>query len=112
MNDVHLTGQEELLRNQQASLQNLEHQVVQITKTLAEHPQGLLPSNTKVNPWESRKAVTLRNDKDLSSSTVQEAEKEPTLHKEIEIEDKPLDLDVKETKKEKIKESLVYLLVR
>lgn len=36
-NDVWFTNHEEIMRNQQASLQNLEHQVSQITKTLAEH---------------------------------------------------------------------------
>lgn len=35
-NDVRLMGHEEMLRNQQAFLKNLEHQVERIAKTLIE----------------------------------------------------------------------------
>lgn len=49
-NDVWFTNHEEIMRNQQALLQNLEHQVSQIAKALTEHPQGFLPSNIEVNP--------------------------------------------------------------
>lgn len=63
------------MRNQQASLRNLEHQMVQIAKTLTERPQGSLWSNIEVNPRKSFKAVTLRSNKELVSPQVQETKK-------------------------------------
>ncbi|XP_048228900.1 uncharacterized protein LOC125369783 [Ricinus communis] len=56
------------LRNQQASIQNLESQIGQISKMLSKRPQGSLPSTTESNPREHCKAITLRSGKQLSSS--------------------------------------------
>ncbi|XP_048227297.1 uncharacterized protein LOC125369328 [Ricinus communis] len=50
------------LRNQQASIQNLENQIGQISKMMTERQLGTLPSNTESNPREHVKAVTLLED--------------------------------------------------
>ena len=55
------------LRNQQTSLQNIENQVGQIAKVLAERPPGSLRSNTKTNPREHMKTITLRNGREIES---------------------------------------------
>ncbi|KAK1439692.1 hypothetical protein QVD17_05512 [Tagetes erecta] len=51
------------LRNQKASLQNIENQVGQIAKLLSERPQGGLPGNTETNPKGHVKAITTRSGK-------------------------------------------------
>ncbi|XP_027342241.1 uncharacterized protein LOC113855018 [Abrus precatorius] len=66
---------ETALRNQQASIHNLENQLGQIFRLLSERPQGSLPSNTETNPKEQVKAVTLRSDKTLQEKGKQEVEK-------------------------------------
>lgn len=53
-------------------MKNLENQIAQIAKTLVEWLSGSLPSNTKVNPKESLKAITLKWGKELSSPIVEE----------------------------------------
>lgn len=105
-NDVRLVGHEQLVRKQQASLQNLEHQVAQIANTLAKHPQGSLLSNTEVNPQESLKAAALRSGKDLVSHIIQNTIKVSVANQEIEITNKPFDLDAGENEKGKSKENL------
>lgn len=55
LNDARLTKPEEIIWNQQASLQNLEHQVAQMSMSLVEHLEGSLLSNTEVNPLKSHK---------------------------------------------------------
>ena len=56
------------MRNQQASLRNLEHHVAQIAKSLAKCPQeSLLSNNKEVNPSESLKVVILRSGSKLPS---------------------------------------------
>lgn len=59
-------------------MKNLENQVAQIAKTLAERLLGSLPSNTEVNPKESLKSVTLRIGKELSMHAIKE-----TGHKDV-----------------------------
>ncbi|XP_048229148.1 uncharacterized protein LOC125369886 [Ricinus communis] len=56
------------LRNQQASIHNLENQICQISKMMAETQLGTLPNNTESKPREHVKAITLRSGKQLSSS--------------------------------------------
>ncbi|XP_048226272.1 uncharacterized protein LOC125368725 [Ricinus communis] len=56
------------LRNQQASIQNLEIHIGQISKMLSERPSGSLPSTTESNSKENCKAITLRLGKQLSGS--------------------------------------------
>ncbi|KAL5555523.1 hypothetical protein UlMin_037759 [Ulmus minor] len=55
-------------RNQGASIRNLEHQVGEISKLLTERTQGAFPSNTKRNPRDQAKAITLRSGKELEQA--------------------------------------------
>src|SRR5215470_4417164 len=57
---------EVMFRNQDASIQNIKNQLGQISKQLAERPQGSLPSDTIPNPREHVKAITLRSGKSLA----------------------------------------------
>jgi len=72
------------LRNHTVSLHNLENQVGQIVKTLAERPQGSLPSNTETNPREQMKAITLRSGKEVERDLPQEKKKAPEV---VEVEE-------------------------
>ncbi|XP_027337191.1 uncharacterized protein LOC113850866 [Abrus precatorius] len=74
---------ETALRNQQASIHNLEIQLGQISRLLLERPQGSLPSNTETNPREQVNAITLR-----SGRTLQEKGKQETKKDAVEEEDK------------------------
>ncbi|XP_039123368.1 uncharacterized protein LOC120259985 [Dioscorea cayenensis subsp. rotundata] len=56
-----------ILRNVQASIQSLENQVGQLARANSERPPGSLPSNTKNNPREHLKAVTLRSGKQVEA---------------------------------------------
>jgi hypothetical protein len=53
------------MQNTEASIKALERQVGQLANQLSERTQGTLPSNTKPNPREHVKAVTLRNGREL-----------------------------------------------
>nr|GLL37572.1 uncharacterized protein LOC109154451 [Ipomoea trifida] len=55
-----------------SSIRNLENQMAQVTKTMAERPRGALPSTTENNPRERVQAITLRSGKELP---------DPVLHK-------------------------------
>ena len=59
------------LRNQKASLQNIENQVGQIAQQLSAHQQGDLPSNTVINPNANVSAITLRSGKATNDSQEQ-----------------------------------------
>ncbi|XP_027368188.1 uncharacterized protein LOC113874166 [Abrus precatorius] len=74
---------ETALRNQQASIHNLEIRLGQISRLLSERPQGSLSGNTETNPREQVNAVTLRSDRTLQEKGKQETEKDA-----IEEEDK------------------------
>ena len=53
------------MRNQGASIYNLENQLGKISKILTERAPGFLLGNTKTNPKEHVKVVTLRSRKKL-----------------------------------------------
>src|SRR5262249_15552672 len=61
-------------RNQEASIHNLEKQIGQLAKMIAERPLGSLPSNTEPNPREQVNAITLRSGKELQASIPKEKE--------------------------------------
>ena len=61
----YINSNETRLKNQEASLKNLENQVGQLANLFSERSQGALPSNTEKNPREEAKAVTLRNGREL-----------------------------------------------
>ena len=54
-------------KNQEASIRNLENQVGQIARQLADRPQGTFPSDTETNPKEHCKAITLRSGKTIDT---------------------------------------------
>ena len=58
------------LKNQVAAIHNLEMQMSQIFSLLSNGPQGLLPSNTEVNPKEHVEAITLRSEKVLAQDQI------------------------------------------
>lgn len=73
-NEVCLLGHEEKMRNTSASMKNSENQIAQIAKTISKRLPSSIYSNTKVNPKESLKAITLRNGRERSSPTLKETE--------------------------------------
>ncbi|KAJ0969800.1 hypothetical protein J5N97_022677 [Dioscorea zingiberensis] len=84
MNEERAVRHEEIMSNYQASLQNLELQVTQIAKILAERQSSTLPSNIKVNPRESVKAITLKSGTELALPPAKETEETPsTPYKEV-----------------------------
>ena len=54
-------------KNQEASMRNLETQVGQLAKQLAEQQSGQFSANTQPNPKEQCKAITIRCGKQVSS---------------------------------------------
>nr|GLL33468.1 uncharacterized protein LOC109154451 [Ipomoea trifida] len=75
-----------LRQENNASLRNLETQVAQNSKALAERPQGTLPSTTVNNPRERVQAVTLRSGKELPEPTLKKntVSKNPIEEEKIE----------------------------
>src|SRR4051812_26700040 len=60
-NEKRLESNDILLKNQSASIKNLEMQMGQIHNLLANRQQGTLPSDTEKNPREQVNAITLRS---------------------------------------------------
>ncbi|XP_031112091.1 uncharacterized protein LOC116016065 [Ipomoea triloba] len=99
-----------LRQENHASMRNLETQVAQNSKALAERPQGALPSTTVNNPRERVQAVTLRSGKELpepilkkganSKSPIEEVTVEEVLEEEKEKEkgNSPLPISPKVTR--------------
>ena len=54
----------------QVSIQNLERQVDQLAKAVAERGPGKLPSNIEVNPKKTTKAMTLCSGKVLDDPVI------------------------------------------
>jgi len=54
-------------KNQEAFMRNLETQVGQLAKQLAEQQSGQFSANTQPNPKEQCKAITIRSGKQVSS---------------------------------------------
>jgi len=84
--DARFQSVEATLCNHTASLHNLENQVGQIVKTLAERPQGSFPSNTETNPKKQVKAITLRSGKEVKRNISQEKTQEAPKAVEVEEE--------------------------
>ncbi|KAH7651017.1 hypothetical protein IHE45_20G029300 [Dioscorea alata] len=68
------SSNEEMIRNTNATVRNLEHQMAQLSKLVEERLPGSLPSNTVVNPREYLKGVQLRSGKQVENPV----EKPPT----------------------------------
>ena len=54
-------------KNQDASMRNLENQIGQLAKQLAEQQSGQFSANTQPNPKEQCKAITIRCGKQVGS---------------------------------------------
>src|SRR5436190_23980450 len=70
------------LKNQEASIKNIETQIGQLTSLLTARAQGALPSDTEKNPREQVNAITLRSGTrydEPQASTSKEAVKEPEI---------------------------------
>ncbi|XP_019153673.1 PREDICTED: uncharacterized protein LOC109150209 [Ipomoea nil] len=76
---------DKVAQSSQASIHNLEVQVCQLAKLVAEKDRGKLPSNTEINPREGTMAITLRSGKMLNEAL---KEKEPmSVEKESDKEE-------------------------
>ncbi|XP_019150775.1 PREDICTED: uncharacterized protein LOC109147621 [Ipomoea nil] len=76
---------DKIAQSSQASIHNLEVQVGQLAKLVAEKDRGKFPSTTEINPREGAMAVTLRSGKILNEVL---KENEPTrVEKESDKED-------------------------
>ncbi|XP_073138025.1 uncharacterized protein [Henckelia pumila] len=65
------------MKNQDASIKNLENQIGKLAKTISSRDQGTLPSDTEKNPKEQVKAIELRSGKTVEPAP--QIEKEPEL---------------------------------
>ncbi|KAG8490544.1 hypothetical protein CXB51_013684 [Gossypium anomalum] len=95
---THFQNTETTLKNQQASIQGLETQIGQLSKLISERPLESLPSNTKPNPKEHVKVVTLRSGKVLAESEkklTQEAVISEKEEEKPENSDKPVPKEYK-----------------
>ncbi|KAK4271099.1 hypothetical protein QN277_019840 [Acacia crassicarpa] len=83
------------LKNQEASIWNLENQIGQLAKQIAERSQGSFPSDTVVNPKEHCKAISTR-----SGTVIQPVEKSVPVkeksEKGVEEHEKALEKEEKE----------------
>ncbi|PPS07913.1 hypothetical protein GOBAR_AA12732 [Gossypium barbadense] len=60
--ETHFQNTETALKNQQASIQGLETQIVQLSKLIFERPQDSLPSNTEPNPREQLNTINIQDE--------------------------------------------------
>ena len=58
---------EKMIWNHSSSIHNLEVQMGQLANSLATRNQGALPSNTKKNPKEHIKAITLKSGTEIQT---------------------------------------------
>ena len=96
----YINSNEIRLKNQEASLKNLENQVGQLASLLSERSQGALPSNIEKNPREEAKAVTLRNEREL-----EEIEKKK-VNKGREKVEKSLEVEISQPSKVAVEENM------
>src|SRR3954469_22456288 len=76
MNEKRLESNELLLKNQSATIMNLELQLGQIHNLLSSRTQAAFPSDTEKNPREQANAVTLRSGTKYECPTQKEPEVE------------------------------------
>src|SRR5438270_6466734 len=94
------------LKNQEASIKNIETQIGQLTSLLTARAQGALPSDTEKNPREQVNAITLRSGTrydEPQASTSKEAVKEPEIPPaEEEVNDEVKEQEEKEKERKRI----------
>ncbi|PPS00311.1 hypothetical protein GOBAR_AA20352 [Gossypium barbadense] len=81
VSETHFQNTEIALKNQQASIQELETKIGQLAKLISERPQGSLPSNTDSNPMEQLNAITSQDEEGLVTP-VPEPRQETKISKE------------------------------
>src|SRR4051812_3690213 len=80
------------MKNQEASIKNIETQIGELTNLLTNRAPGALPSDTEKNPREQANAITLRSgtkydEPQIKETEAQENEKDVDPHKEGDAED-------------------------
>ncbi|PPR81208.1 hypothetical protein GOBAR_AA39506 [Gossypium barbadense] len=75
VSETHFQNTETTLKNQQASVQGLKTQIVQLSELISEQPQGSLPCNTEPNPREQLNAINVQDEEGF-------VEPEPELQQE------------------------------
>ncbi|XP_061366312.1 uncharacterized protein LOC133314519 [Gastrolobium bilobum] len=98
--------------NQEASIQNLETQIGQLSRQIAERPQGKFPGDTMVNPKEHCKSIITRSGLVLQPVNKKVDEKkvgEKKSEEEVIVEDVVVENDKEEEVEEKKKEEEVVV---
>src|SRR3954469_2966977 len=85
-NEKRLESNDMLMKNQSASIKNLEMQMGQIHNLLSNRPQGAFPSDTEKNPREQANAITLRSGKTYDNPKVKDAQAEVSREKQHQAE--------------------------
>ena len=75
---------DQMFKHHSSSIDNIELQLGQLANVVATRAQGHLPSNTKVNPKEQVKTITLRSGRELLEpqclpSKVEEEKEQPEV---------------------------------
>ncbi|KAG9450380.1 hypothetical protein H6P81_010345 [Aristolochia fimbriata] len=93
-------------QNQEASIRNLEIQMGQLANAISGRNQGTLPSNSKTNPREQIKAITLRSGTVLEEQQHTQVEEDPTnQQQDTEREEQSQEREVSKQQKQKGKAS-------
>nr|GMD13249.1 uncharacterized protein LOC109154451 [Ipomoea batatas] len=82
-----VTMKNEIRQECKQDLRNLETQVAQNSKALAERPQGALPSTTVNNPRERVQAVTLRSGRELPEPILKKSTNSKSPIEEVTVEE-------------------------
>src|SRR3954466_1467467 len=85
-NEKRLESNDMLMKNQSASIKNLEMQMGQIHNLLSNRPQEAFPSDTEKNSREQANAITLRSGKTYDDPKVKDAQAEVIKEKELQAE--------------------------
>src|SRR4051812_8750798 len=85
-NEKRLESNDMLMKNQSASIKNLEMQMGQIHNLLSNRPQGAFPSDTEKNPREQANAITLRSGKTYDDPKEKDAQAEVIKKKQLQAE--------------------------
>ena len=88
----YIEANEARMKNQEASIKNIETQIGQLTNLLTNRAPGALPSDTEKNPREQANAITLRSgtkydEPRMKEAEAQEKEKDVDPQKEGDAED-------------------------
>ena len=86
-----------LFKNQDASIRNLETQIGQLSRQIAERPQGTFPSDTIVNPKEHCKAIVTRSGKVLGNEDEKGTSDEENKQTDKEKENETQSIEKKKT---------------